>query len=181
MSRDSGPREPGERAADDSFRCSCCGEWHAEVPLAFHFPAPATWSTELEGAEGCELGSDMCVVKSEQFFILGLIRVPILDDARHFEWGVWVSLSRENFLKTAELLGDRRPREHRTDVRVADHRPSHVLRDHPASENDGPTRPVGLRPLIEVEPTDHPLAIEQREGITREALTRRVEALLHPV
>jgi hypothetical protein len=28
------------------------------------------------------------------------------------------------------------------------------------------TQPVGVRPSIELEPTDHPLAIEQREGIT---------------
>ncbi|WSL64188.1 DUF2199 domain-containing protein [Kitasatospora herbaricolor] len=28
------------------------------------------------------------------------------------------------------------------------------------------TRAVGRRPLIELEPTDHPLAVEQREGIT---------------
>lgn len=27
-------------------------------------------------------------------------------------------------------------------------------------------RPVGLRPSVELEPTDHPLAVEQRSGIT---------------
>ena len=29
-------------------------------------------------------------------------------------------------------------------------------------------RPGGLRPLIELEPTDHPLAIAQRDGISLE-------------
>lgn len=28
-------------------------------------------------------------------------------------------------------------------------------------------RAVGIRPLIELEPTNHPLAMEQRNGITR--------------
>ena len=35
---------------------------------------------------------------------------------------------------------------------------------------------VGRRPLIVLEPTDHPLAVEQREGIT----TARVHALIAP-
>ena len=34
------------------------------------------------------------------------------------------------------------------------------------------TRPLGLRPLVELEPTDHPLAVEQREGITSRACSR---------
>jgi hypothetical protein len=31
-------------------------------------------------------------------------------------------------------------------------------------------RGIGVRPYIELEPTDHPLAVEQREGITKERL-----------
>ena len=40
-------------------------------------------------------------------------------------------------------------------------------------------RPGGLRPTIELEPTDHPLAVEQREGITAERLIEIVQRLLH--
>ncbi|WP_412543093.1 DUF2199 domain-containing protein [Longispora sp. K20-0274] len=42
------------------------------------------------------------------------------------------------------------------------------------------TRPVGQRPLIELEPTDHPLAVEQRCGITRARVQEFAESLLHP-
>jgi hypothetical protein len=28
------------------------------------------------------------------------------------------------------------------------------------------TQPVGERPLVELEPTDHPLAVQQRDGIS---------------
>ena len=38
-------------------------------------------------------------------------------------------------------------------------------------------RPPPLRPVIELEPTDHPLAIAQREGISRER--HRALALAH--
>jgi hypothetical protein len=41
------------------------------------------------------------------------------------------------------------------------------------------TRPVGQRPLIELEPTGHPLAVEQRTGITLERVQEIAETLLH--
>ncbi|MER8097148.1 DUF2199 domain-containing protein [Streptomyces goshikiensis] len=41
------------------------------------------------------------------------------------------------------------------------------------------TRPVGQRPLVELEPTDHPLAVEQRTGITLVQVREIAESLLH--
>jgi hypothetical protein len=40
------------------------------------------------------------------------------------------------------------------------------------------TQPVGFRPQVEVEPTAHPLAVEQREGVTWDTLAARVELLM---
>lgn len=42
------------------------------------------------------------------------------------------------------------------------------------------TRPLGHRPFIELEPTDHPLAVHQRTGITMERVRAIAEAVLHP-
>ncbi len=39
------------------------------------------------------------------------------------------------------------------------------------------TRSVGVRPYIKLEPTEHPLAIEQREGITIERIKQIAEEL----
>jgi hypothetical protein len=41
------------------------------------------------------------------------------------------------------------------------------------------TQPIGSRPLIELEPTDHPLAIEQRQGITLARVQEIAGLLLH--
>ncbi|MFE3991663.1 DUF2199 domain-containing protein [Streptomyces goshikiensis] len=41
------------------------------------------------------------------------------------------------------------------------------------------TRPVGQRPLVELEPTDHPLAVEHRTGITLERVREIAESVLH--
>jgi hypothetical protein len=41
------------------------------------------------------------------------------------------------------------------------------------------TQAVGQRPLIELEPTDHPLAVEQHAGITLARVQEIAETLLH--
>ena len=41
------------------------------------------------------------------------------------------------------------------------------------------TQPVGERPLIELEPTAHPLAVEQRTGITLARVQELAERVLH--
>ena len=41
------------------------------------------------------------------------------------------------------------------------------------------TQAVGQRPLIELEPTDHPLAVEQHTGITLARVQEIAETLLH--
>jgi hypothetical protein len=41
------------------------------------------------------------------------------------------------------------------------------------------TRAVGRRPFIELEATDHPLAVEQREGITWDRVVEISEIVLH--
>jgi hypothetical protein len=39
---------------------------------------------------------------------------------------------------------------------------------------------LGIVPYIELEPTDHPLALEQREGITMERVKELAMLYLHP-
>jgi hypothetical protein len=40
-------------------------------------------------------------------------------------------------------------------------------------------RPAGQRPLVELEPTHHPLSVEQRSGITTERLFDLSSLILH--
>ncbi|MEV8533220.1 DUF2199 domain-containing protein [Streptomyces sp. NPDC051211] len=41
------------------------------------------------------------------------------------------------------------------------------------------TRPAGERPYVELEPTDHPLAVEQRTGMTVDRVREIAAALFH--
>jgi hypothetical protein len=40
-------------------------------------------------------------------------------------------------------------------------------------------QPVGLRPHVELEPTEHPLAVEHREGISIGRVQEFAERILH--
>lgn len=161
------------------YQCRRCGQWHDELPFAYHAEAPAYWRDSDDANPRSELGDEQCVINDEHFFIRGLIRLPVLDASDEFEWGVWVSLSPENFERASELwVTEGRESEPpyfgwlSTELHL--YEPSTL-----SLETQVHTQAVGLRPLVELEPTDHPLAVEQREGITLARVQEFAERLLH--
>ena len=151
--------------ATDGYTCACCGDTHEGFP-AIAFDAPAYREPDMTGRPGCRLTSDLCEIEGRDFFVRAVLRLPVLDAEQDFEWGVWVSQSERNFRRL------QRPwnvvRQHRLEPTFG-----YVSNDLPGY--DWSTLELkslllhqrrGLRPLVELEPTDHPLAIEQREGIT---------------
>ncbi|WP_132333276.1 DUF2199 domain-containing protein [Kribbella orskensis] len=164
---------------DLRFRCSCCGELHAELPMAFHLEAPVYWSPEMADSPDCELTSDQCVINREHFFVRGLIEIPVLDSEESFAWGVWVSLSEKSFAHISDHW-ETEGREHDDPYfgwlsSALDYDPTTVN-----LATNLHSRPVGVRPFIELEPTDHPLAVEQRNGITLARVQEIAEHALHP-
>lgn len=161
------------------FQCSGCGEWHPELPFSYHSQAPAPWVSELAEEEMSELGEEQCVIRNEHFFVRGLIRIPIVDADQDFEWGVWTSLSRENFVRMSDLW-HKPGRETEPpyfgwlSTALPIYEPPTLLLKTAVH-----TRPVGLRPLVELKPSDHPLATEQRTGITLARVRDLAERLLH--
>lgn len=164
---------------DPGFRCSCCGAHHPELPMNYTTEAPAVWDPAFATADDCLLSSDQCVIRAQHYFVKGLIEIPVLDSDEIFSWAVWVSLSSENFSRATELwntIGRETERPYfgwlTTDLPV--YSPTTLelkTRVH--------TRPVGERPFVELEPTGHPLAVEQRTGITRDRVREIAEAMLH--
>ncbi|MEU9288964.1 DUF2199 domain-containing protein [Streptomyces sp. NPDC048275] len=140
--------------------------------------APAVWDPAFAGADDCMLSSDQCVIRGQHYFVKGLIEIPVIGSDDVFSWGVWVSLSRENFSRAADLW-DRPIREAEkpyfgwltTDLPVYSTTTLN-LKTHVH------TRPVGERPRVELEPTDHPLAVEQRTGITLDRVREIAAAVL---
>ncbi|MGV9386353.1 DUF2199 domain-containing protein [Nonomuraea sp. NPDC003707] len=167
-------------ANDLGFTCSCCGQRHDGLPLAYSTEAPVYWTSEMADDPDCELSSDQCVIQGEAFFVRGLIEIPVTDLDEVFSWGVWISLSREKFARVAKLWKttgreNEPPYFGWLSTELPIHSPSTIN-----LKTNLHTRPVGQRPLIELESTGHPLAIEQRSGITLSRVQQIAEAVLHP-
>jgi hypothetical protein len=103
----------------------------------------------------------------------------VIDDERDFEWGAWVSLSQDSFERMSAVWEQPgRERERPVFGWLATELSVYV----PSTSNLKTivhTQPVGLRPLIELEPTEHPLAVDQREGVSLARVQKFAELLLH--
>jgi hypothetical protein len=166
-------------STEDQFTCRSCSQLHPGPPLAYGMEAPAYWSPELTTDPLNVLDPEICVIVNQGFFVRGLIEIPITDSDDVFAWNIWVSLSKDNFFRTIDLW-EQPGRETQPpyfgwlSCEIPGYRPSTLnlkINLH--------TRPLGERPLIELEPTDHPLAVEQRNGISRARVQQIAEAVMH--
>jgi hypothetical protein len=148
------------------FKCLGCEEWHEGMP-SFGADAPSLYYSisDSERDERCHLTSDTCVIDDKFFFVRGCLEISIIGADEPFIWGVWVSLSDKNFdefLSTLDKLNRSEfgPYFGWLSTELPLYPNSQNLKTHLHIRDDG------LRPLIELEPTSHPLAVEQSEGIT---------------
>ncbi|MEV0295490.1 DUF2199 domain-containing protein [Nocardia sp. NPDC050710] len=115
---------------------------------------------------------------SPDFFIRARLILPIVDSENDFE--SVVSLSKANFARATELwTSPERVQEPPYFGWLSSEVPTY----EPTTLNLKTklhSQPVGVRPIAELEPTDHPLAVEQRIGITLARVQAIAEQLLHP-
>ena len=175
MSRNgSGPPKPS------GFVCSTCGQWHTGLALDWGFESPIYWeqTPEVERAERSFLNKDFCEIDHRDFFVRGVIPIPILDSDEQFMWGVWVSLSKPHFDRTISLWD--KPEiinEPRYFGWLSNKIP--IYPDTLNLKTSVFSKDVNHRPYIELEPTDHPLSIEQRTGITWKRVEEISALMLH--
>jgi hypothetical protein len=158
------------------WTCTAGGGTHAGIfDLACWGPDPWTGPEEYSpnamlATSGHFLSEDFCVLDNEHYFVRCVLELPIIgSDGVRFGYGVWSTLSKKNF----ELYAEHFDAGHRDDIgpwfgwfsnRLNGYPDTLGLkcRVHPRSGRQ--------RPLIELEPTDHTLALEQRNGITFDRL-----------
>ncbi|MEC3918875.1 DUF2199 domain-containing protein [Nocardia sp. CDC160] len=163
-----------------TFRCSCCAQPHDGPPLGYAAPAPAYWHADLAHQPDNMLEGERCVIAGTHFFVRARLVLPIVETGGEFEWGVWVSVSEQSFGRMSQLW-DRPERVEEPPyfgwlaTELAPYEPTTLN-----LKTNLHTQPVGIRPLVELEPTDHPLAIEQRHGITLPRIQSIAERLLQP-
>lgn len=164
----------------NKFKCTTCSAWHDELPMSYGTDAPYWYdvTTPEHRERQVEISSDQCIVDGEQYFIRGCLEIPVVDEDEPFIWEVWVSITEKSFERVSELW--------ETSGRETE--PPYFgwlstsLPCYPDTLNlktHVHTRPVGERPFIELEPTEHPLAVEQRNGITMARVKEITEVMLH--
>jgi hypothetical protein len=146
------------------YHCTVCGELHDDLP---HIGAdkPDQWWDVAEGERDrrIKLTSDTRIIDCEHYFIRGVLQIPVHGHPDPFGFGVWVSQKKENFFKYLEFPDSAEigPFFGWLCTRI-----SYYAEDTLLLKSMSHFRGGGLRPVIELEPTDHPLAVDQRNGIT---------------
>ena len=163
-----------------TWKCQICDVEHDDLPDCFGIDAP--WPALVPEAEfdsRVELTGDQCVVDDEHFFVRGHIEIPIHGREQPLSFSVWSSLSETSFTHMCD----------RWDDPDRDSDPPYFgwlcspISVYPTTMHlklSVQSRPPGLTPLFTVEPTEHPLAIDQQQGITVDRWHQMAHQLLHP-
>jgi len=152
--------------------------------MAFGPIAPLPWERipKAKREASGKLDQEWCVIGNENFFIRGNLELPLRDGdgLGPFTWIVWVSLSWDHFDRTRKMWNDaERVKEPPYFGWLCTDLPGYS-KTTLVLKTSVITREVGLRPKIEVQPCDHQLAFEQRDGISMARVRQLAEIALHP-
>ena len=144
------------------YTCVICGETHDDLP-DIGFAAPNQWADEHIGAPDCLLTEDLCIIRGRDYFVRGVIEIPVHDYEHAFGWGVWVSHKKENFELYRKRFDDPEG------IGPFFGWLSTALPYYPRSTLNLKTmahyRADGCRPRIVLEESAHLLSRQQQEGI----------------
>jgi len=145
-----------------AFTCTTCGHEHTDLPHV-GAGAPFHWTAEFGGDPNCLLTDDLCIIEGRDFFVHGVIEIPVHGYEHEFGWGVWVSHKRENF----EIY-----RAHFDSSAIGpffgwlcteiNYYPDSTLELKTVAHYRG----GGLRPRIVLEESHHPLYRQQQDGVS---------------
>jgi hypothetical protein len=163
-----------------SFKCASCSRIHEGSP-SFEFAEP--WQYQMlpedERLNNAKSGPDLCIINTAghfDFFIRVCLEIPIRGIDQPFLWGVWISVSESNFRR----YGDTWDNPVVTDEyfgwlcnKLSPYPDTLGLKAlaHPKTN--------GRRPMITLEPTDHPLSVDFRDGLTIERAQQIAEQFMH--
>lgn len=118
------------------------------------------------------------MIDKQDFFVRGCLEVPIIGSDEPFIWGVWASLSKQNFEREQRLATNPERTKEQPYFGWLSSR-IEIYPDTAALKTNVHTRQIGRRPFIELEATDHPLSQEQQNGITVDRLAQIAEQIRH--
>lgn len=155
------------------YHCAACGKLHDELPHIGMDRPDAWWAVQDDAQEHhVELTPDTCII-DDDYFIRGVIEIPIIGEREPFGFGVWVTQRRENFYTyvdnfDSDAIG---PFFGWLATEISFYPVATTLLKALAYFRRG-----GQRPRIQLQPTEHPLSMDQHNGIS---LARAWEIVHH--
>lgn len=148
--------------------------------VGFGVEAPGAWYDleEDERDARCLYGEDRLVVDGARFFVRGCLEMPVIGQSDPFIWTVWMQLKAADFAAWADAY--EAPK--RSHIGPFDGTLNNALLPYPDTSGLKARlvlRDGLVRPLIELAPTDHPLAVEQREGISMARVAELYTIVMH--
>lgn len=161
------------------YKCPCCGKVYSEVPLCFgtNFPDYIHSIPPEERATRVNLMPSLCVVDKEHFFHRGRLTIPIHNYHENFVFNAWTSISADNFaIRVDNWTNPERnlqgPYFGWLNTMVPSYGDTINLKTM-AHENG-----LDLIPSIQIIEENHPLTLDQTQGISYKKALTIVEGIL---
>jgi len=98
---------------DLRWKCGACNEWHTGPMLDIGYDSPYYWTKKHAEADRKArllpsrkrerpttfLTEDICAIDDEDFFVRGVIHLPIIGAGETFRWSVWAIAKPREFRK----------------------------------------------------------------------------------
>ncbi len=162
-----------------SYKCNICGKFHDNLPMDISYKNPADYFkvSPNERAKRIQNTEDVCVIDNNEFYIRGVLPLPVIDSNDEFRWGVWARIEEQDFMIYLKYWDGNIPEN----LPALSGRLSGEIKDYPESD----MLPVEIylqsknqRPIFKVLSAKTPLGIDQEKGITLEKVHSFVEPLL---
>jgi hypothetical protein len=126
-----------------------------------------------------KLGPDLCIIHNDgqfDFFIRVCLGMPIRGIDQPFLWGVWISVSEESFRRYGDTWDN--PVETDEYFGWLCNKLSPCYPDTFGLKTLAHPKLNGQRPMITLEPTDHSLSVDFREGLAVEQAQKMAEQFM---
>lgn len=177
------------------FKCADCGEIHRGSPsFGYKRPAEYFFVPEAERDARIKISDDFCRIKPPNdqpdeawdFYIRTILEIPIHGVDEPLSWGVWVTQSRESFERYMETFAQDQTGDGsfgwlgvwmKYYDRARGNEPTEYLKCN--VQWQGVKNGKAQRPLIELQECDHPLYLDQRDGISWDRAIEIARSVMH--
>ncbi|MFN8439226.1 MAG: DUF2199 domain-containing protein [Caldilineaceae bacterium] len=165
--------------SNQSYKCGICGKIHGGLPMDMAYKNPANYFKipPNERAKRIKITDDVCVIDNNEFYIRGVLPIPVIDSDKDFRWGTWARVEEGDFKTYLKYWDGNIPENFPPLIGYL----SGGLKDYP--ESDMISVEIYLqsgnqRPFFKVLSSESSLGVDQEKGITMEKVHSFVEPLL---